>query len=249
MNKEESKLKDRLTSPLDEMAKEAKFEEFPPFLQNVVKKYKIKYNTVPGIFLIIHILELGLLLNYVSTTQFLIVKRYLENNKNRTVLDEEVYIFIKNNKDSFLNRWKKFPIDPLTVEDRSQIYQDFHMIYELNRRKAFHNATKKEVLDRIVSSVSSYDLDIFRGVDSCFRNILLRKELDEIGLQDYVAEQVPRILQKKPADEEEKELLEDWRRTPQTFEDRTHWAEQILKTMDEQKPPKDDNNTENKNTI
>lgn len=200
--------KEFIRSAADIAAQFVEYDDFDEYIHNCIKKYNIDYKTGDGYNAIKALQYRGLLINFMGNIQFIIVKRYLENKNNKQVSDEDVYEFV-NKKNSIIDKITSFPIDDLTVEDRAEIYNNMSMIYEIDDRDGFLGCASKAQMDALIKAVQSYDIKYFSNKNNCFINIKNKKNLDDLGLQQYVAEEVPKILQRKTREEEYKERYQN----------------------------------------
>ena len=181
------------------LAEETKFEELPQYLQNCVQKYNIKYNTAQGIGQMIYMGNMGLFINYFADIQFIIVKRNIETQTGKSISDDELYKLILNTTPTLTDKISNYSINNLTMEDLNMIYRDFNIILKLYKKNKFFSIDYGK-LNAVINHIHRRNLKVFANKKSCIDNIKAKKNLNDLGLQEYI-----NVLIKDTLDEVAKE--------------------------------------------
>lgn len=183
--------------------KNTKIEDFNTFQQNMIKENKLNIHSFTGLTTLGIICNTAIFCNYYADVQLTILKKYLETKKKCSLTDEEVIEIAQN---TVLYPWLyilNYPVDILTSDERSRIYNNFALLSKLNDRKIFGSDSS---LQYIVKCGESFQYQRLANRYITLQNVAKKAELDNQGLQEHINEFVPYLLDMEIPEDDEQEI-------------------------------------------
>lgn len=180
-------------SYVDKTAKCIQAVDLSEFELNLVKKNNLDFNKGEDLLTLLRLKDESLFLNYFARAELVVLRRYLENRKQREFTKEEAFDRAQKMRTTFIDILRKMPIDELNTSDRADIYEEIGMLKKIDEKILF-----EPEINTVIKRFRVYDLSVLQNRYLCISSLKSKKKFDDIGLQTFIKEEVPNILEKDP---------------------------------------------------
>lgn len=135
-------------------------------------------------------------LYYVADIQLVILKAYLRKKTNEDITDKETENYALLSKQTFFGKYRFIPIDNLSVQDRSRIYQDFRKFKDIYNTGFFEKSQIANIPE-MVERMEEFDISIFTNYNYCINDIQLMSELKTLGIKEFIDNELLEIIKTK----------------------------------------------------
>ena len=189
MEKKEFSIKD-IENKYDEVAnyfrKLLRLDDFSLFEQNLILLYEIDYNSKKGLDKLRELCHSAILIYFYSDIELVILKNYLKEKYHAEFDDDDTLKYVLTSSAKLSDQFS-LEIKHINDDDATRIFYNLEMILELNDRDVFYDILNE---NEINNWLNLNNVTLYRAIN----NLQLRLKLIDMGLEEYVINEVNEYL-------------------------------------------------------
>ena len=189
MEKKDFSIKD-IENKYDEVAnffrKLLRFDYFSLFEQNLILLYEIDYNSKKGLDKLRELCHSAILIYFYSDIELIILKNYLKEKYHAEFDDDDTLKYVLTSSAKLSDQFR-LEIKHINDDDATRIFYNLEMILELNDRDVFYDILNE---NEINNWLNLNNVTLYRAIN----NLQLRLKLIDMGLEEYVINEVNEYL-------------------------------------------------------
>lgn len=189
MEKKDFSIKD-IENKYDEVAnyfrKLLRLDDFSLFEQNLILLYEIDYNSKKGLDKLRELCHSAILIYFYSDIELVILKNYLKEKYHAEFDDDDTLKYVLTSSAKLSDQFS-LEIKHINDDDATRIFYNLEMILELNDRDVFYDILNE---NEINNWLNLNNVTLYRAIN----NLQLRLKLIDMGLEEYVINEVNEYL-------------------------------------------------------
>ena len=189
MEKKDFSIKD-IENKYDEVAnyfrKLLRLDDFSLFEQNLILLYEIDYNSKKGLDKLRELCHSAILIYFYSDIELVILKNYLKEKYHAEFDDDDTLKYVLTSSAKLSDQFS-LEIKHINDDDATRIFYNLEIILELNDRDVFYDILNE---NEINNWLNLNNVTLYRAIN----NLQLRLKLIDMGLEEYVINEVNEYL-------------------------------------------------------